>query len=242
MKDIKGYEGLYAITSCGKVWSYYSCGFIAQRLNNNGYLQVQLVKNGKRKNKRVHRLVAEAYIPNINNKPQVSHKDECKTHNWVGNLEWATSKENNNMPLRRKRGSKSHIGELNGFYGKHHSEEAKKKQSDSRKGKYTGEDAPNYGKHLSEETRKKIGDSRRGKYCGSNNPMYGRVGNDNPNSKPVYCYQLDRTFASSTEVERILGISATSITANCRNRRKSAGKHPITGEKLIWKYADGLEE
>lgn len=38
MKDIKGYEGLYAVTSCGKVWSYHSCGFIAQRLNNNGYL------------------------------------------------------------------------------------------------------------------------------------------------------------------------------------------------------------
>ena len=241
MKDIKGYEGLYAITSCGQVWSYHSQCFIKQRLDQCGYLRVQLVKNGKRKNKTVHRLVAEAFVPNLDNKPQVSHKDECKTHNWVNNLEWATSKENNNMPLRRQRGSKSHMGELNAFYGKSHSEESKRKQSAARKGKYIGENNPNYGKCYSEDVRKKIGDSRRGKYGGDKNPMYGRIGDKNPNSKPVYCSQLCEKFASATDVERKIGISASSVTANCKGKRKSAGKHPVTGIPLVWQYADELD-
>lgn len=240
MKDIEGYEGLYAITSCGQVWSYHSRRFIKQRLDRCGYLRVQLVKNGKRKNKTVHRLVAEAFIPNAENKPQASHKDECKTHNWVNNLEWATSKENNNMPLRRQRGSESHMGELNAFYGKHHSEESKSKQSEARKGKYIGENNPNYGKHLSEDVRKKIGDSLRGKYSGDKNPMYGCIGDKNPNSKPVYCLQLSKKFASAIDVERKMGIKASSVTANCKGRRKSAGKHPTTGESLVWQYADEL--
>lgn len=110
MKDIFGYEGLYAITSCGKVWSYKSKKFLKlKQRKDNGYLEVSLCKNGVRKTRLIHRLVAEAFIPNPNNLPQVSHLDETKHHNWVNNLTWATAKENCNMPLHLKRKSKSQI-------------------------------------------------------------------------------------------------------------------------------------
>ena len=82
MKDIRGYEGLYAITSCGKVWSYRRKKFLKPGVIQGGYLNVVLTnKDGQQKNHRVHRLVAEAYIPNPEGKEQVNHKDENKYNN-----------------------------------------------------------------------------------------------------------------------------------------------------------------
>lgn len=103
MKDIKGYEGIYAITSCGKVWSYKNKRFIIPRPNEKGYLRIKLYKNGSYKTFGVHRLVAEAYIPNPENKEQVNHKDENKSNNCVNNLEWMTNKENANYGTRNER-------------------------------------------------------------------------------------------------------------------------------------------
>ena len=95
MKDVKGYEGLYAVTSCGKVWSYKYKKFLEPQFNKYGYLHVNLYKNGKVKSFLVHRLVADAYIPNPDNLPQINHKDECKTNNCLQNLEWCDAKYNN---------------------------------------------------------------------------------------------------------------------------------------------------
>lgn len=103
MKDIKGYEGLYAVTSCGRVWSYTSKKFLSFNKNKFGYIQVLLWKNNKCKCFKVHRLVAEAYIPNPENLPQVNHKDEVKIHNWINNLEWCTAKYNTNYGTCVKR-------------------------------------------------------------------------------------------------------------------------------------------
>lgn len=103
MKDIKGYEGLYAITSCGKVWSYRSKKFLTPRDNGRGYLSVDLWVNNESKRFYIHRLVAEAYLPNLKNKPQVDHKDTNKNHNYVNNLEWATPSENNLNPITREK-------------------------------------------------------------------------------------------------------------------------------------------
>lgn len=107
MKDIKGYENLYGITSCGKVWSYRSNRFLKPQ-DNKGYLRVELYgADGSRKKYSIHRLVAEAYIPNPDNKGYVNHKDEVKTHNWVENLEWVTPAENTNYGTRNQKVSKA---------------------------------------------------------------------------------------------------------------------------------------
>lgn len=96
MRDIVGYESLYAVTSCGKVWSYRRQKFLTPSTNEKGYLYISLYKNGKYKRCRLHRLVAEAYIPNIDNLPQVNHKDENKANNCLQNLEWCDQKYNIN--------------------------------------------------------------------------------------------------------------------------------------------------
>ena len=95
MKDVVGYESLYAVTSCGRVWSYRRQKFLKPSTNEKGYLKVGLWKNGKVKNFYVHRLVAEAYIPNTDNLPQVDHIDNDKIHNYINNLQWITNRDNN---------------------------------------------------------------------------------------------------------------------------------------------------
>lgn len=81
---------------------------LKEHLNSYGYLTVNLYtyKDGG-KQLRVHRLVAEAFIPNPNNKSQVNHKDEIKTNNCIENLEWMTCKENNNYGTRNERAIKA---------------------------------------------------------------------------------------------------------------------------------------
>lgn len=108
MKDIKNYEGLYAITEDGRVWGYKRNKFLKPKTRANGYLEVNLCKGGKTKSHLVHRLVAEAYIPNPNKLPQVSHLDETRNNNNVNNLTWASAKDNCNMPKHKKRKSESH--------------------------------------------------------------------------------------------------------------------------------------
>lgn len=96
MRDIPGYEGLYAVTSCGKVWSYYRKKFIAFNHTKNGYLEALLSKGGVRKHYQVHRLVAMTYIPNPEGLSDVNHIDENKSNNCVGNLQWMSRKQNCN--------------------------------------------------------------------------------------------------------------------------------------------------
>lgn len=94
MRDIEGYEGLYAVTSCGKVWSYRNKKFLKQYKKESGYYVVNLYKNKERKTKRVHALVAEAYIPNPDNLETVDHIDGNKEHNYIRNLQWMTRGDN----------------------------------------------------------------------------------------------------------------------------------------------------
>ena len=100
MKDIKGYEGLYAITSCGKVWSYRRKKFLKPVANRVGYFYVNLCINGNHTSYAIHRLVAEAYIPNPENLPEINHKDENKENNCLQNLEWCNRKYNINYGTR----------------------------------------------------------------------------------------------------------------------------------------------
>ena len=107
MKDIKGYEGLYGITTEGKVWSYKRKKFLKPGDIGDGYLQVILYKDRERKFFLIHRLVAEAYIPNPENLPQVNHKDENKANNCLQNLEWCDASYNINYGTHNEKVSNS---------------------------------------------------------------------------------------------------------------------------------------
>lgn len=94
-KDVKGYEGLYQVTSWGRVYSVNKQKFVNPQLTVKGYARVDLYnENGKRKHCKVHRLVAKAFIRNPYGKDQVNHKDGNKLNNSVTNLEWVTDAEN----------------------------------------------------------------------------------------------------------------------------------------------------
>ena len=96
------------MTSCGKVWSYRNKKFLKPGVNNDGYLCVNLYKDGKYTSYKVHRLVAMAYIPNPENLPEVNHKDEDKTNNCLQNLEWCDHKYNINYGNCITKSSNSH--------------------------------------------------------------------------------------------------------------------------------------
>lgn len=108
-KDIKDYEGIYQVSNLGRVKSVDRLDGSNHRLKGkikstsirpNGYENVILFKNSKRKGHSVHRLVAQAFISNTDNKPEVNHIDENKTNNQASNLEWVTAKENMNHGTR----------------------------------------------------------------------------------------------------------------------------------------------
>ena len=111
-KDIEDYEGLYQVSNLGRVKSlerYQQNHSKFQKIEekmksihtkSNGYQFVQLYKDNRMKNIYVHKLVAQAFIPNIDNKPEVNHIDGNKLNNSVKNLEWVTSNENNKHKWR----------------------------------------------------------------------------------------------------------------------------------------------
>ena len=107
MKDIQGYEGMYAVTSCGKVYSYKRKKFLKPQRDGSGYLKVNLYKNGEQKTYRIHKLVQEAYLSNPNNLPCVNHKDENKENNALPNLEWCTYEYNINYGSHNEKSAKS---------------------------------------------------------------------------------------------------------------------------------------
>ena len=157
-KDIKGYEGLYQVSNKGNVRTLEHK--IVNKLGRtqlvkgrnlkihtypNGYKDVMLQNKGVAKRYLVHRLVAEAFIPNPENFSEVNHKDESRDNNVVTNLEWCSRKYNCNYGscIEKQRNSK---------LGKTLSEQHKKKISETLKGRVS----PNKGKITSEETKEKL--------------------------------------------------------------------------------------
>lgn len=117
---VKGYENIYEVSNLGNIRTldrnviykngtthFYKGIYKKQSKDKDGYSIVKFNKNNIRKHKKVHRLVAEAFIPNPYNLPCINHKDEVKTNNRVENLEWCSVKYNNNYGTVKERISKS---------------------------------------------------------------------------------------------------------------------------------------
>ena len=119
-KDIPGYEGIYQVSNLGKVKSidrevkcknsvrFYKGKALSQCKDDKGYYRVLLAVAGKHKSCQVHRLVAEAFIPNPENLPEVNHKDENPSNNCVENLEWCSKVYNLAYGTGRNRSIQSH--------------------------------------------------------------------------------------------------------------------------------------
>lgn len=117
LKDIPGYEGLYAATRDGKIFSYRRNNFLKPAVGPFGYLIVSLHKNGKTQTRTVHRLIALTYIPNPLGLSDVNHISEIKSDCSVDNLEWMSHKDNCNYGTRNRRLSKKvYCKELNKLY------------------------------------------------------------------------------------------------------------------------------
>lgn len=112
MKQIKGYDD-YLIDFSGNIFSKKLNRYLNQTISNKGYHNVTLNQNKYKRGYKVHRLVAETYIPNPENKPQVNHIDGNKSNNHISNLEWVTGSENVkhavNIGLRDKAHEKARI-------------------------------------------------------------------------------------------------------------------------------------
>ena len=174
-KDVEGYEGLYQISSLGRI---KTCkrkvhvshqgydGFritterlLKTRINQFGYETVKLCKDNKYKEVFIHRLVAQAFICNPNNLSQVNHKDENPLNNEVDNLEWCSSKYNCNYGERNKKISESRKGII--FTEEHRKNlgiSVKKSRTPEVKEKIR---QGHLGKKLSDEHKKKISEGVR---------------------------------------------------------------------------------
>ena len=106
------YEGLYKVSNLGKILNlnYRNTGkskLMTPSANTDGYFKVNLRKNGENKTCYVHRLIAQTFIPNPENKPEINHIDEDKTNNRVDNLEWKWHKDNINHGTHNERSAKT---------------------------------------------------------------------------------------------------------------------------------------
>lgn len=134
---IDGYENLYQVSNYGRIKSLERIDnnnhlvkekILKQKTTKYGYQQVGICKDKKQKRFQVHRLVANAFIPNPNNYPVVNHKDEVKTNNHVDNLEWCTVEYNCNYGTRNEKVSKAVSGKNNYQFGKFGKEHHRSKQ------------------------------------------------------------------------------------------------------------------
>lgn len=221
-KDILGYEGLYQVSNLGNVKSMYTNKILSAATKKRGYQYVNLYKDKLSKMHQIHRLVATAFIPNPNNLPIVNHKDEDPTNNKAENLEWCTHTYNINYGTATKKIRQSRLGNNFGMigqdapmYGKHHSEETKKKISESLK----AENNHFYGKSHALETRMKISETLKGLNAGANNPA----------ARKVLCITTGEIFSCAKDASNKYRLNHSALCKCCKGISKSCGG-------MKWKY------
>ena len=208
--DIEGYEGLYQVSNQGRVRSLdrevIRNNGIKQKINgciltpyknDDGYLCINLYNKGKRKEYKIHRLVAINFVEGWFEGAEVDHIDTDRQNNAWTNLKWVTHKDNCNNETTKENYRKSKIG-------KKLSKEEIEKLRISRLGcKHT------------EETKQKISDNKKGKY----------IGKDNHGSKKVVQLTLDKKIIKiwdcMTDANRERGFNINCISRCCKKKNKS---------------------
>lgn len=252
--EIPHYESYvnYSVSTFGNVRNDKTGKILKNILNSDGYCELTLYDSFSRSaSKKVHKLVALAFIYNPNPKhfTQINHKDEDKTNNHVENLEWCTPKYNINYGSRTQKAVSKQsqfmkgkfVGSKNSFYGKKHTEESKKKMSEAHKGYVPSLEARRKvsafmtGHKFSEEHNQKISESQ----SGEGNSMYGRKFGDSPRAKAIV--QLDgcgikaiKIYTSISEAAAD-GFSQYGISDCCRGKQQ-------THKGFKWMYLKDFEE
>lgn len=206
-KDIKGYDGDYQVSNLGRVKSFKQNKVNGKILNlyisNWGYLFIDLCENRKQERYLIHILLYEIFSDyKLKKNEIIHHKDKNKLNNDLNNLIKMTILEHKSLHMSGKNNHMYNIhlyGKDNPFFGKHHSNEWKKKHSEIMKQKNNEQNHPMYGKHHSEKTKKLIRE---------NSPTTKLTEN---NIVKIWKY-LDEGILTQKEIAKLFGVDPSTIS------------------------------